>query len=155
MIEKDIERLKATRKNFISLVDALLPEELDKIPAGMSNNVIWNFGHALVSQQLLCYKLAGSEMRLSDTLVNKYRIKTAPSGTTPVSEINLLKELANDSSDWMLEDYNNGLLTANPFTEYTTSYKITLKTVEEAIAFSNMHEALHFGYAMAIRKLVK
>ncbi|MFT7612776.1 MAG: hypothetical protein ACI9J3_001742, partial [Parvicellaceae bacterium] len=39
-----------------------------------------------------------------------------------------------------------------PFTEYTTSYNITLKTVEEAIAFSNMHEALHLGYAMAIKK---
>ncbi|MFT7613934.1 MAG: hypothetical protein ACI9J3_002914 [Parvicellaceae bacterium] len=152
MIEQDIVRLKATRDNFIKLVDALVPSELDKIPGGFSNNIIWNFGHAIASQQLLCYKLAGSQMRLNSDLVKRYKIGTSPAESTPVSEINLLKELANDSADWMLEDYNGGLLTATPFTEYTTSYNITLKTVEEAIAFSNMHEALHLGYAMAIKK---
>jgi hypothetical protein len=35
---------------------------------------------------------------------------------------------------------------------YTTSYGYTLNNIEDAVRFVMVHDALHFGYAMAIRK---
>jgi len=33
-------------------------EQLNKIPEGFSNNLIWNIGHIIVTQQVLIYKLS-------------------------------------------------------------------------------------------------
>jgi len=32
-------------------------EQLNKIPEGFNNNLIWNIAHCVVTQQLLCYKV--------------------------------------------------------------------------------------------------
>ena len=154
MVEHNIELLKITRGNFLKLMENLTDVQLNKIPEGYNNNLIWNYGHTVISQQLLCYKLAGATTRVSESLIELYRIRTAPDGNASVDDIQRLKSLAIQTCDWTLEDYNSGKLTENPFTEYTTSYNTTLKTVEDAIAFNNIHEGLHLGYAMAMKKLV-
>ena len=46
-------------------------EELNKIPEGFNNNIIWNFGHVIVSQQIICYKLSNQPLKVSDEYVNK------------------------------------------------------------------------------------
>ena len=38
------------------------------------------------------------------------------------------------------------------FTRYETSAGITLNSTEEAILFNNIHEGIHLGYMMGIRK---
>ncbi len=155
MAEHHIEILKTTRSNFLKVLDGLTDEHLNKIPDGFNNNVIWNFAHNLATQQLLCYKLTGAEMRLGNSVIEKYRKGTSPDEPATVAEIQRLKLIALESCDWLLEDYKAGKLTENPFNEYTTSYNITLKSVEDAIRFNNVHESLHLGYAMALRKLIQ
>lgn len=48
-------------------------EQLNTIPAGFKNNIIWNIGHVVVTQQLLAYKLSGLAMKVSDDMVAKYQ----------------------------------------------------------------------------------
>lgn len=48
-----------SRTAFIKLVDSLTIEQLNKIPDGYNNNIIWNFGHIVVSTQTLCYVRTG------------------------------------------------------------------------------------------------
>jgi len=38
------------------------------------------------------------------------------------------------------------------FQRYPTSYGYELQNIEEAILFNNIHEALHLGYMMSMRK---
>ena len=38
------------------------------------------------------------------------------------------------------------------YTAYSTSFGIDLKNIQDAIIFNNMHESLHFGYAMAQKR---
>ncbi|MEM8908542.1 MAG: hypothetical protein AAGD05_11895 [Bacteroidota bacterium] len=40
------------------------------------------------------------------------------------------------------------------FEPYQTSYGLNLTDLESAIAFNNIHENLHLGTMMALRKLV-
>ena len=61
-MEKIIELIKATRNKLLSLVEELTTEEMNYIPTGFKNNLAWQIGHLVVSQQILCYKLAGQPL---------------------------------------------------------------------------------------------
>lgn len=53
-----IPLLNATRQNILTLMQGLSADQLNKMSAGFNNNLIWNAGHVLVTQQLLYYKLS-------------------------------------------------------------------------------------------------
>jgi hypothetical protein len=60
--------------------------------------------------------------------------------------------LLTDTILWTQEDYDKGLFVN--FTPYTTSAKVTLSGINEAIAFNLYHEGLHYGSVLALKKLV-
>jgi hypothetical protein len=148
----EINNLKETRKNFLSLINSLTSEQLNYIPKEMNNNIIWNFGHSLITQQLLCYNLSGNKMYTDKELVHKYRIGTKPEEPVSTEEIELLKKIALELVLKFEADLKTDMFTE--YTEYTTSYNVTLSNIEDAIKFNNIHEGLHLGYAMAIKKMV-
>ena len=74
----ELNHLLETRKNFIGLIESLTTEQLNKIPDRFSNNIIWNFGHNVVTQQLLCYKLAGKEPYMNEEIINEFRKGSKP-----------------------------------------------------------------------------
>ena len=53
------------------LIADLPDDALTAVPAGYRNNILWNLGHIVVSQQLLLYKLSAIEMYVSDELVER------------------------------------------------------------------------------------
>lgn len=148
-----VDAILSTRQNFISLIDSLTVEELNHIPKGFRNNIIWNFGHIVVTQQLLCYKLSGNKMYLDDNMVEAFKKGTAPSKAVDKNEIDQLKEASLSLVNRLEEDLKE--MSFDNYTSYTTSYGITLNNIEEAIKFNGLHEALHFGYTLSLRKIVK
>lgn len=148
----ELTHLLETRKNFLRIVNSLTNEQLNHIPEGFNNNIIWNFGHTIVTQQLLCYNLSGNRMYTDKELVHKYRIGTKPESLVSADEVELLKSMALDLVNKFKADLKTDKF--QEYKEYTTSYNVTLSNIEEAIKFNNIHEGLHLGYAMAIRKII-
>lgn len=144
------EILRITRKNLISLVQAHSLEQLNHIPEGFNNNLIWNFGHVLVTQQLLCYKLAGLTPLLSDEIIDRYKKGTAPTSAITKEEYQYLIEQANQLVVQAERDFLKGKFTT--YNPYQASYGIELNSIEKAFAFNNIHEGLHLGYMMSLRK---
>lgn len=140
--------LRQTRQNILkTLVNQAGKEHM--IPKGFKNSLYWNAAHCLVTQQLLCYKLSGEEVKVDDEIIEAYRKGAAPTDSLPdVLEVAKVKELLITSVDQLEEDYNNGLF--KKYSPYTTSYGVTLNSIEDAINFNNIHEGLHFGYMMAM-----
>jgi hypothetical protein len=147
-----IDVLKATRENILRVMDGLTMGQLNHIPEGFKNNLIWNFGHVVVTQQLLNYALSGLPMYLSDTIVNKYRKGAKPEGAVSEAEYEMLKKKAFDLIEVLKKDYEAGIF--QTFKSYSTSYKVTLSSIHESVSFNNAHEALHLGTVMALRKLI-
>ena len=144
--------LNQTRSNILKAIEGYSIEELNKIPDGFNNNLIWNFGHVIVTQQLLCYALANLPMQLSDEIVNKYRKGSKPTEFVSQSEFEFLKEHALELPKQTAEDFKKGIFEA--YNAYTTSFNVLINNVEEAITFNNVHEGLHFGSILALRKLI-
>lgn len=127
-------------------------EQLNKIPDGFSNNLIWNIAHVVVTQQLLVYKLSGLPMMVSDGIIEKYKKGTKPEQAATQSEVDEIKSLLFATIEKTKEDYTNGIF--KNFDEYPTSTGFILNTVEDAMAFNNFHEGLHIGILMSLRKFV-
>ncbi len=155
VIEKDksIDTIQATRKLFLALVESLSIDELNIVPQGFNNNIIWNFGHVIVSQQILCYKLAGLPLKLDDTFVSKYSKGAKPEAFINDTELIFLKQKAVSLIEELVVDLEKGIFTS--YTNYTTSFNVELNSVKDAVKFIAMHEGLHLGYAMALKRIVK
>ena len=138
------------RKLLESFIENHTLEELNKVPKGFNNNIIWNIAHTIVTQQLLVYNLSGLPMLLSEEMVAAYRKGTKTERDLSQDEVNLVKGLLFSTIEKTKEDYDNNFFQS--YTEYTVSTKSTLSNVEEAIDFNNFHEGIHFGYILALRK---
>lgn len=140
------------RQRLKHILESTSKEDLLKIPDGFRNNIWWNIAHVLVTEQILVYKMSGLPMNVSDELVNKFKKGTAPDGTATEEEIRVVKELLIGTVENTSADYGNGVF--KNFDEYTTSANVTLRNVEDAIAFNLFHEGLHLGTILSLRKLL-
>ncbi|GAA0737953.1 DinB family protein [Gaetbulibacter jejuensis] len=127
-------------------------EELNKVPKGFKNNMIWNIAHTIATQQLLVYKLSGLTMIVNDDFVEAFRKGTKPERDLTQAEVDEIKGLLFSTIEKTKEDYNNKIF--QTFNEYTVTTKNRLTNVEEAIAFNNYHEGLHLGYILALKKSI-
>jgi len=151
-MEQLLKTIRQTRKNFIQLIEASSVEELNEVPAGFNNNMIWNFGHIIVSQQLLCYKLADIDPKIEIAYIQDYQKGTKPERFIGESEINTLKELMLSTVDVLEDDlWNNVFVNYHAF---TTSYGVTLNSTADAVGFFPVHDAYHYGCASSIKKAI-
>ena len=146
--------VSTTSRNMVSkFLSGYTLDQLNTIPEGFSNNLIWNIGHLIVSQQLLVYKLSGLPMMISDDLVEKYRKGTRPEEIVTQAEVDVIKSLLFETIQKTKVDYDNNIF--KNYKEYSTSTgDHVLKNAEDAMAFSNFHEGLHIGVMMNIRKFI-
>ncbi len=127
-------------------------EQLNKIPDGFKNNLIWNIGHMVVSQQILVYKGCGLTPLISESLVAKYMRGSKPEGNVTQAEADEIKSLMFSLVDKTEEDYNNGVFTT--YNARMSEMGFSLQTVEDAIAFNNHHEGIHLGIMLQLKKFI-
>ena len=144
---------RVSRQNILKLIDGLSVEQLNKIPEGYNNNIIWHVGHLIATQQLLIYRLSNTEVLITENIIDEFRKGTKPEKQYSEDDIEELKSLFIEVVHRTEQDYNYDVMNAYK-EDYPTSYGIVLKNVDDAVKFNNIHEGLHLGYIMAMRKLV-
>jgi hypothetical protein len=153
-MEQQFDLIRKTRSLFTKMVDGLTIEELNEIPEGMSNNIAWNFCHIVAAQQGLCNGLSGVAMNVVPESIIDFKKGTKPERYISKDEIDQFKE-------YLVSNINaleNDLKAGNVYTKYQpyeTSYGYALNSIEDAVRFFAVHDALHLGYSMALRKLIK
>lgn len=148
-----IDVLTKTRHFFNQYLENSSLEDLNKIPEGFNNNIIWNIGHIVVTQQLLAYKLSGLPMMIDEVLISKYMKGTKPESDVSQAEVNEIKTLLFSTLEKTKEDLDNDIFkTFNSYTVSTTGN--TLNTIEDAFDFILFHEGMHLGYVMALVRAI-
>jgi hypothetical protein len=143
---------QTSRKLYLNFFDNYTLEQLNTIPPGMSNNLIWNLGHAMVSQQKLAYGLSGLPMHISDQLFEKYQNGSRPDGNTSQAEVDEIKKLLAELVEKTQADFEAGIFSA--FHPYQTKTGFYLGSLQEALAFNNYHEGVHLGIMLQIKKFL-
>ncbi len=143
---------ETSRGIYLKFLENYSLEQLNKIPEGMSNNLIWNIGHVIVSQQKLVYALSGLPMNISDSLFEKYQNGSRPDGKTPQTEVDEIKKLLSEMVEKTKADFEAGIF--KEFHPYQTKTGFHLKILKEAMEFNNYHEVIHLGIIMSIKKFL-
>lgn len=141
-----------SRKILLKFLDNYSVEQLNKIPPGFNNNLIWNIAHIVVSQQMMVYRLSGLPMMVSDELVSKYKRGTRPEADASRKEIDEIKSLLFSTIEKTAKDFEDDIFTN--YIEYTTELGFQLTDAKTAAEFNNYHEGLHIGVMMSIRKFI-
>jgi hypothetical protein len=144
--------IKIPRTFILNLIKDLSTEQLNHVPQGFNNNLIWNLAHLISGQQGICYTRAGLPFVVEDKYYTPFRPDTKPERFIDAEEIAHIKELFLSSIDRLEAD-----MQANIFTNYPawlSRYGTTIASFEEAFAFLPFHEGLHCGYIMALKRAV-
>ena len=143
---------QTSRGLYQNFLDSYSLEQLNTIPVGMSNNLIWNIGHVIVSQQKLMYALSGLPMHIPDSLFEKYQNGSRPDGKTTQAEVDEIKKLLSEMVEKTKSDFEAGVF--KEFHPYQTKTGFHLRTLKEAMEFNNYHEGIHLGIMMSIKKYI-
>ncbi len=143
---------RTSRKILAKFIEDYTLEQLNKVPQGFNNNLIWNIAHIVVVQQMLVYNLSGLPMMVSKEMVDAYKRGTRPDRDLTQQEIDEIKTLLTTTIDQTEKDFAAGIF--KNYNEFTTMTGFNLKNAEEAMAFNYYHEAVHTGMMMSIRKFI-
>jgi len=150
---QEILAITKTSRNLISkFIQGYTLEQLNKVPEGFNNNIIWNIAHVIVTQQILVYKLSGLPMIVTDEMVEKYRKGTKTEHFANQEEVDEILSLLTLTMDQTDKDIENKIF--KNFTEYPTSTGYVLTSAQDAMTFNNFHEGIHLGVILGLRKLV-
>lgn len=143
---------RTSRKIIAGFLENYSLEQLNLVPPGFNNNLIWNIAHIVVVQQMLVYNLSGLPMMVSEEMVNAYKRGTRPEGAVSQEEVEKIKILLTQTIDQTEKDFASGIF--DNYNEFTTMTGFSLKNAEDAMAFNYYHEAVHTGIMMSVRKFL-
>lgn len=139
------------RNNFEKAVEKVNEADLVMIPEGFNNHILWNIGHAVVTQNVLLYGMSGLDFTLPTDFIKRYKKGSFPTETenpkTELESIFELGEIADEQLGYDIKEMKFG-----DYQSYETSFGITLNSFNDALQFNNIHEAVHLGYVMAIKR---
>lgn len=152
-MEDQFKALAATRQNILEVLEQSSSEVLLTIPKGFNNNILWNILHVMASQQLLIYGLSQTPFRLDKNFVFQFKSGTKPTGKEDLDFVDLAKINLLSSVNQLSKDYQTAIF--SDYKTVQTSYGLEIQSVEQAIYFNNIHEAMHYGQIKMLQRLLK
>ncbi len=147
-----IEHLYIIRKKLLNYLESTNLEKQLIVPKGCNNNMLWQIGHCVVSQQRLMYSLSGLPITVSDSYSANFKIGSSPKDWLETPDIEEVKTSLIETVDILKRDFENDLF--KEYKAYTTSASITLNNIHEAFVYSNYHEGMHVGNLEIFKRIL-
>ncbi len=148
-----INSIKKVRKAYVGLMTPMSIDDLNEIPTGFNNNIIWNYAHVIVTQQLLTYGLSDNKLFVDMDMVKEFKKGTKPSRYYTAADLESYQKIDAEAIAQFELDYDNNMF--KEYTTYKTSIDIELRSIESAMRFNVIHESLHFGSLLALRRMIE
>lgn len=144
------EMLVQTRRLIARGVEAMSDEQLLRVPPGHRNNIAWNLGHLITTQQRLHYGLCGLDLCIPAEWIVAFKPGTTPSDWSDPPDLDGLRRSLLDTAERLVADTKARLF--RHYETYTTSTGVVLPTLVQADAFNHFHEGVHTGIILRMRK---
>lgn len=145
--------LQKTRQLFLAMIRDLSIEELNRIPEGFNNNIIWNLGHIAESTLGLCYIRSQVKPDMALPFAGRFGKGTRPQGLIGEQQVTEIKECIAASLDPIAAEIQSGVF--NQVVPYSTdTYQVPMDNIENILNCCLAHENLHLGIAKAQKTLI-
>lgn len=156
-LETLIEQTLGTRQMIVQLLKSIPTEQADTIPPTWKNNARWHAGHLLITPALLTHGLLQEPLGVPEEYRGWFAKGTSPADWPDTAALPTYADLVDEIvplSGRLLESIKDRA--EQPFLQpYTTSVGIVLKTPGEAMNFSMMHDGIHLGMLLALRRAMQ
>ena len=113
---------------------------------------MWNAAHLLATHQTLLYTFSDTKELLDGSFIKKYSKGTKPDESIDLEDLQYVLTHLLPSLDQSMEDYDSS--TFGTYKPLKTSFGSTINSIEDAIHYIVLHEAMHFGQMKMIEKLL-
>jgi hypothetical protein len=150
-----LDKIIQFRRFLLNELAGLSAGELNHIPAGSNNNIIWNLGHILATTQAVCYRRAGQPVKIDEQYFLPFLTNTKPGSFISQEEASIISGLLISTVHTLKSDYER-----RHFDNYTASenilgiYGIELHTIDDAIDFLLYHDGYHAAKIHSLKQLV-
>ncbi|UAY54987.1 DinB family protein [Arachidicoccus terrestris] len=145
--------LRKTRQLFLGMMDDLSLGQLNQIPEGFNNNIIWNLGHIAVSTPGLCYIRSQVKPETELPFPGRFGKGSRPEVEATAEEVEEIKKFLVSSLDQIETDIHAGVFT-ELFPFATDTYQIPMDSIENTLNCCLAHENLHLGIAKAQKAVI-
>ena len=152
LVDFQLSLLETTRRKALEIAGGLTPEQLVAVPKGFHNNILWNLGHLVASQQVLCYVKSGLATRAPAYLLPLFGKGSSPAAWAAPVDATEVKTWLLDTASLLREDFGQNVFKS--YERYETSSGMVLTNIGEALTYVLWHESQHLGVIMSLRKLV-
>lgn len=149
-MNKIIEIIVKPRLHLAGVIEGLSIEQLNQVPPGFNNNILWNMGHLVSVQQILCYRKAGVEPIVDADFINAYAPGTKPEKFITAEELERIQGLFITTIDKFETDLQTDMF--DNYSPWTTRMGININNINDVANFLNFHEGMHVGYILAQKR---
>ena len=107
----------------------------------------------LVTQHQIMYGLSGNKIELKENWIAGFKPGSKPEEPYSSELFKELKEASRSSIEVFPKEYNNGKF--DKFKPFETLYGNLIRNIDEAIIFNNVHENIHLGMILSLRRAVQ
>jgi hypothetical protein len=152
MLQKELELIRYVRLSILKLTANLSEAQMNQVPDKMKNNLIWNLGHLVFTQQMLCYRLGGLTPDIDTDYFGEFAPDTIPARHIGQAEIIQIREAFVNTFEKLTSDIKAGIM--QDYTTWTLPTGIAIDNIADALATNAIHEGRHFGVVISLAKLV-
>jgi hypothetical protein len=150
-----LDKIKNFRLYLLRQIENLSVDQLNHIPSGYNNNIIWNLAHLMAAQQNLCYVRAGLPAAIGDRYFTPYMPGTKPDGFVNEKDIKEIKELLITSMDaWQSDLDKSKFVNYSPSVMIPKVYGFEVSDIEDVMEYLLYHDGYHAGCILSLKHLV-
>lgn len=148
----EFEILKASRTRLLQLIETVDNKVLFKIPENFNNNIVWQIGHCITSQQRHMYMRSGLPMHISQEFMETFKIGTSPHTWKSIPDVDEIKHLLLYTVNQLGKDLESGIFVK--YQTFSLPIGIFINNHIQAFQAANFHEAEHSGIILSYLKLL-
>lgn len=151
-----VHQLRQLRYFLFAQLPGLTPAQLNEMPLGYRNTIIWNVAHPGAAGQSLCYGRAGLPPAVAGSFATPYLPGTAPAAFVDEAGIQAIEAVSLATLDQLARDVEAGWFVAYaPSVFIQQRYGVAVENINQALDFLLYHEGFHTGYVLALKHLVQ
>jgi hypothetical protein len=146
------QQMRFIRNRTMAMLDATSEDLVQVIPTGFKNNVLWNFAHIYVTQDLVMYSFLNEKHQIPAHYMDLFVRGSSPEKwTVEPPSLAEVRTLLDEQPQRIIETFS-GRLEEKGEKPFTLGPTTSFTTLGEIIGFTNFHEGLHQGTINGLKR---